>query len=73
MRLLDLLMNMDGDTMVSVQKNETDDESMFNIKKAQEFELGEVRGWKVVSFYPERYNAGYCLGITVIVKEENHA
>ena len=73
MSLLELLMKMDDDTLVSVQKNEMDDESMFKIKKSKEFELGEVRGWKVVNFYPERYNACYCLGITVIVEEENHA
>lgn len=73
MSLLDLLMKMDDDTLVSIQKNEMDDESMFKIKKSKEFELGEVRGWKVVNFYPERYNAGYWLGITVIVEEENHA
>lgn len=70
MTLIELLMKMDGDTMVSIQKKETDQESMFNIKKAHDFKMGEVRGWKVVNFYPEIYNAGWCLGITVIVKEE---
>lgn len=68
MTLLDLLMKIDADTMVSVQKTETA-ESMFDIKRAAAFELGEVKGLNVDYFYPERYSAFFCIGITVIVKE----
>ena len=69
MTLIQLLLAMDPGTVVSVQRNTFDDESMFTLKPAHKFELGEIRGYEVVEFYPERYNAGYVLGITVIVKE----
>lgn len=73
LNLITLLLAIEPDTEVWITTNKEDpdaNEGMVYFGPAEEATLGEVKGYRVISTYPERYPSKHCVGITIIVEVE---
>ncbi|MBQ8618431.1 MAG: hypothetical protein IJ418_13125 [Clostridia bacterium] len=73
LRLIDLLYHIEPDTVIWVSTDENDERCCLYFGEAEKITVGILRGCTVVKFYPERYPAKFCTGISVIVERKESA
>lgn len=69
MKLNELLKTIDLDTVIWVSTSDNEDACIY-FGEAGSITCGIMRKCTVRVFYPERYPAKFCIGITIIVEVE---
>lgn len=69
MRLIDLLKKIEEDTCIWVSTSENENDAIY-FGDVGSITVGMMRGCTVKKFYPERYPAKFCIGISIIVEKE---
>ncbi len=70
MRLIDLLKRLEDGTVIWVSTDENDEKCCLYFGEVGKITMGVLKGCTVKKFYPERYPAMFCIGISVIVEKE---
>ena len=70
LRLIDLLYTIDKDTVIWVSTDENDESCCLYFGEADKISVGVMRDCFVKKFYPERYPAKFCIGVSIIVEKE---
>lgn len=69
MKLIDLLRYLEEDTFIWVSTSENEDDALY-FGDVGSITVGVMRGCTVKKYYPERYPAKFCIGISIIVEKE---